>query len=46
MKLNSVYHIAIIVSDIEAAREFYINKISYVLKSFGRNTEQSVITGN
>lgn len=29
MKLNSVHHIAIIVSDVEAAREFYINKLGF-----------------
>ena len=29
MKLNSVHHIAIIVSDIEKAREFYINKLGF-----------------
>ena len=29
MKLNSVHHIAIIASDIEKAREFYINKLGF-----------------
>ena len=29
MKLNSVHHIAIIVSDIEKAREFYIQKLGF-----------------
>ncbi len=29
MKLNSVHHIAIIVSDIEKAREFYIKKLGF-----------------
>lgn len=29
MKLNSVHHIAIIVSGIEKAREFYINKLGF-----------------
>ena len=29
MKLNSVHHIAIIVSDIEKAREFYIYKLGF-----------------
>ena len=29
MKLNSVHHIAIIVSDIEKAREFYIDKLGF-----------------
>lgn len=29
MKLNSVHHIAIIVSDIEKAREFYVDKLSF-----------------
>lgn len=29
MKLNSVHHIAIIVSDIEKAREFYVNKLGF-----------------
>lgn len=29
MKLNSVHHIAIIVSDIESAREFYVNKLGF-----------------
>lgn len=29
MKLNSVHHIAIIVSDIEEAREFYIKKLGF-----------------
>ena len=29
MKLNSVHHIAIIVSDIESAREFYVNKLNF-----------------
>ena len=29
MKLNSVHHIAIIVSDIEKAREFYVEKLDF-----------------
>ena len=29
MKLNSVHHIAIIVSDIEIARDFYVNKLGF-----------------
>lgn len=29
MKLNSVHHVAIIVSDIEKAREFYIKKLGF-----------------
>ena len=29
MKLNSVHHIAIIVSDIEKARDFYIKKLGF-----------------
>lgn len=29
MKLNSVHHIAIIVSDIEKAREFYVDKLGF-----------------
>ena len=29
MILNSVHHIAIIASDIEAAREFYVNKLGF-----------------
>ena len=29
MRLNSVHHIAIIASDIEAAREFYVNKLGF-----------------
>ena len=29
MKLNSVHHIAIVVSDIEKAREFYIYKLGF-----------------
>lgn len=29
MKLNSVHHIAIIVSNIEKAREFYIKKLGF-----------------
>ena len=29
LKLNSVHHIAIIVSDIEKAREFYIKKLGF-----------------
>ena len=29
MKLNSVHHIAIIVSDVERAREFYIKKLGF-----------------
>ena len=29
MKLNSVHHIAIIVSDIDKAREFYIEKLGF-----------------
>lgn len=29
MKLNSVHHIAIIVSDVERAREFYIQKLGF-----------------
>lgn len=29
MKLNAVHHIAIIVSDLEKARDFYINKLGF-----------------
>lgn len=29
MRLNSVHHIAIIASDIEVAREFYVNKLGF-----------------
>lgn len=29
MKLNSVHHIAIIVSDVERARKFYIQKLGF-----------------
>lgn len=29
MKLNSVHHIAIIVSDIEKVREFYVEKLGF-----------------
>lgn len=29
MKLNSVHHVAIIVSDIEKAREFYVEKLGF-----------------
>ena len=29
MKLNSVHYIAIIVSDIEKAREFYVEKLGF-----------------
>lgn len=29
MKLNSVHHIAIIVSDIERARDFYVDKLGF-----------------
>ena len=31
MKLNSVHHIAIIVSDIEKAREFYVEKLGFAV---------------
>lgn len=29
MRLNSVHHIAIIVSDVAAAKEFYVNKLGF-----------------
>lgn len=29
MKLNAIHHVAIIVSDIQAAREFYVNKLGF-----------------
>lgn len=29
MKLTSIHHIAIIVSDIESARDFYVNKLGF-----------------
>lgn len=29
MKLSSIHHIAIIVSDIEKAREFYVQKLGF-----------------
>lgn len=29
MKFNSIHHIAIIVSDIDAAKEFYVNKLGF-----------------
>ena len=29
MKLNAIHHVAIIVSDIQAAREFYVEKLGF-----------------
>lgn len=29
MKLNAIHHVAIIVSDIQAAREFYVHKLGF-----------------
>lgn len=29
MKLNAIYHIAIIVSDIQAAKDFYVHKLGF-----------------
>ena len=31
MNLSKIQHIAIIVSDYEAAREFYVNKLGFVV---------------
>ena len=31
MNLSKIHHIAIIVSDYEAAREFYVNKLGFVV---------------
>lgn len=31
MKLNSIHHVAIIVSDLEAARAFYVNKLGFTV---------------
>lgn len=44
MKLSSIHHIAIIVSDIEKAREFYVQKLGFeVIREI---TGQSVVTGS
>ena len=29
MKLNAIHHVAIIVSDIQAAKDFYVNKLGF-----------------
>ncbi len=29
MKLNAIHHVAIIVSDIEAAKDFYVKKLGF-----------------
>ena len=35
MKLNTIHHVAIIVSDYERAKEFYVGKLGFqVLRSF------------
>ena len=31
MKLNAIHHIAIIVSDLEAARQFYVDKLGFAV---------------
>lgn len=31
MKLNAIHHVAIIVSDIQAAREFYVQKLGFAV---------------
>ena len=44
MNLSKIHHIAIIVSDYEAAKDFYVNKLDSLLSE--RTTVQSVRTGS
>ena len=41
MKLNSIHHIAIIVSDIEKAREFYVQKLGFAVIRENYRTERN-----
>ena len=44
MNLSKIHHIAIIVSDYEAAREFYVNKLGFPI--IRENIAQSVKIGS
>lgn len=41
MKLNSIHHIAIIVSDIKKAREFYVQKLGFAVIRENYRTERN-----
>lgn len=41
MKLNSIHHIAIIVPDIEKAREFYVQKLGFAVIRENYRTERN-----
>ena len=43
MNLSKIHHIAVIVSDYEAAKDFYVNKLAIL--SSGKTTARSVKTG-
>ena len=44
MNLSKIHHIAIIVSDYEAAKDFYVNKLGFSV--IRETTAQSVKTGS
>ena len=44
MNLSKIHHIAIIVSDYEAAKDFYVNKLRFSV--IRENYRRSVRTGN
>ena len=50
MNLSKIHHIAIIVSDYEAAKDFYVNKLGFsvIRENYRpeRTTVQSVMTGS
>lgn len=41
MKLNSIHHIAIIVSDLDAAKEFYVNKLGFEIIRENHRSEKN-----
>ena len=43
MKLSSIHHIAIIVSDIEKAREFYVQKLGFEVIRENNRAERDVV---
>lgn len=43
MKLAAIHHVAIIVSDYEKAREFYVNKLGFaVVREGGRKPKYTI----
>lgn len=46
MKLNAVHHVALIVSDYEKSRDFYVNKLGFEIIRENHRPEQSATITN